>query len=53
MIKMAITDWIGLLFIVAIVYVLVRPSSKAANFVSAVGNMVIAMVRRATDLPAT
>jgi hypothetical protein len=46
-------DWLGLLLLVAIVYVVVRPSSKAANFVSAVGNMVIAMVRRATDLPAT
>lgn len=51
--KFQISDWLGLLFVVAIVYVLVRPSSKAASFVDAVGNMVVGMVRRATDLPAT
>jgi hypothetical protein len=44
-------DWIGLLLLVAIVYVLVRPNSKAAGFVNAVGSMVVAMVRRATDMP--
>lgn len=46
-------DWAGLLFIVAIVYVLVRPSSKAAQTVDAIGNMLVAIVRQATDLAAT
>ncbi len=43
-------DWFGLLFIVVVVYVLVRPRSKAAQLVDAVGSMVTAMVRRATDV---
>lgn len=43
-------DWIGLLAIVAIIYLLVRPSSKAAETVDAVGNMLVSIVRQATDL---
>ena len=43
-------DWIGILFVVAIVYVLVRPSSKAAQTVAAIGDMLVSMVRRAVDL---
>jgi hypothetical protein len=46
-------DWIGLLFVVAIVYVLVRPRSKAAETVEALGSMLVSLVRRATDLAAT
>jgi hypothetical protein len=46
-------DWIGLLFVVAIIYVLVRPSSKAAELVESLGNMLVALVRRATDIAAT
>lgn len=45
-----ISDWFGLLFVVAIIYILVRPSSKAAEAVDAVGGMVVALVRRATDI---
>lgn len=44
--------WLGLLFVVAVVYVLVRPRSKAAELVTAFGGMLIAIVRRATDLAA-
>lgn len=43
-------DWIGLLFLVAIVYVLVRPQSKAGDMVEAFGRMLVALVRSATDL---
>jgi UPF0716 family protein affecting phage T7 exclusion len=53
MIKGFIGDWIGLLFLVAIVYILVRPQSKAAQLVDAVGHMLVSIVRRVTDLPAT
>ena len=45
-----IGDWIGILFVVAIVYVLVRPRSKAAETVQAVGDMLVSIVRRAVDL---
>ncbi len=45
-----IGDWLGLLLVVAIIYVLVRPQSKAAELVDAVGGMLVAIVRRATDL---
>lgn len=44
-----IADWLGLLFVVTIVYVLVRPSSKAGEFVDAVGSLLVAITRRATD----
>lgn len=46
-------DWLGLLFIVAVIYVLVRPRSKAADMVDALGQMLVAMVRSATDLAGT
>jgi hypothetical protein len=45
-----LTDWIGLLFIVAVVYILVRPSSKAAEMVDAAGRLLVALVRSATGL---
>lgn len=45
-------DWFMLLFVVAAVYVLVRPRSKAAEFVTSIGGMMTAMVRRATDIAA-
>jgi hypothetical protein len=47
-----IGDAIALLFVATIIYVLVRPQSKAASAVVAVADMVTAMVRRATDLAA-
>jgi hypothetical protein len=45
-----LTDWLGLLFVVLIVFVLVRPRSKAAELVDGIGDMLTALVRRATDL---
>jgi hypothetical protein len=43
-------DWFGLFFIVALIYLLVRPGSKAAETVGAVGGMLVAIVRQATDI---
>lgn len=45
-------DVIGLLFIVGIVYVLVRPRSRAGELVTAVFRAGVAMVRKAADLAA-
>jgi hypothetical protein len=47
-----VADWVFVLFLVAIVYVLVRPRSKAAEAVDAIGQMMVALVRRAVDLAA-
>lgn len=41
-------DWVAVFFTVTIVYVLVRPSSNAAQFVSAVGAFLRALVKSAT-----
>jgi hypothetical protein len=46
-------DWLSLVFVVAIVYLLVRPGSKAAETVGAFTDMIVSMVRRATDLAAS
>lgn len=43
-------DWLALLLVATIVYVLVRPRSKAAELVEALGSAFAAMVRTATDL---
>lgn len=43
-------QFIGLLFVLAIVYVLVRPRSGAAQLVQAFGRAGVAIVRRATDI---
>lgn len=43
-------DWLGLAFVVAILYLIVRPGSKVAEAVESFGDFMIAMVRRATDL---
>ena len=45
-------DWLGLLAIVAIIFLLVRPRSKAAETIDAVGGMLVALVRSATDIAA-
>jgi hypothetical protein len=45
-----IGDWLGLLFVVTIIYILVRPSSKAAEMVDAAGRLLVALVRSATDI---
>jgi hypothetical protein len=47
--KKAAGDWFALLFVLAIIYVLVRPSSNAAQFVQAVGRFGRALVASATD----
>jgi hypothetical protein len=43
-------DVLGLLFLVAVVFVLVRPSSGAAQLVSALGQLGTALVKRATSI---
>lgn len=43
-------DWFAVLFLLAIVYVLVRPASQAAKLVDALGAAAVAVVRRATDI---
>lgn len=43
-------DWLALVLVVAIVYLLVRPSSKAAEMVDAFGRLMIGLVKSATDL---
>lgn len=43
-------DWIVGVFLIAVIYVLVRPRSKAAELVQMFSDAVIAMVRTATDL---
>lgn len=45
-----IGDWIGLLFVVVVIYMLVRPRSPAAELVDSISAMVVAIVRRATDI---
>lgn len=45
-----IADWLALATVVAVVYVLVRPQSKAAELVDAIAGFVIALVRGAVDL---
>lgn len=44
------TDVLGLMFAVALVYVLVRPGSKAGLLVEACANLIVSMIRSATDL---
>lgn len=48
--KGIVADWIVGVFLLATVYVLVRPRSKAAELVTNFANAVVAMVRAATDL---
>lgn len=52
MLRGYIGDWVGLLAIVALIFLLVRPNSKAAETVDAVGGMLVAIVRSATDIAA-
>lgn len=47
--KGKIAEGFTLLFVVTIIYVLVRPSSNAAQFVQAVGKFGRALVATATD----
>lgn len=43
-------DWLALLVVVAVVFVLVRPQSKAAEAVDAVGRLLVSLVRSAVGL---
>lgn len=45
-----IWDWLGILFVVGVIYILVRPGSKAVDAVSAIGSAVVAMAKTATDI---
>jgi len=47
-----IGDWLALIFVVTIIYLLVRPRSQAAQTVDAIGDLVTEIVRRATDVAA-
>jgi len=42
-------DWVAVFFTVTIIYVLVRPSSNAAQFVQAVGQFAVSLVKTVTD----
>jgi hypothetical protein len=42
-------DWFAVLFVVAVVYVLVRPKSNAAQFIAAIGAFLRALVKQVTD----
>jgi len=48
--KFPFGEWFTWLFIVAVVYVLVRPQSNAAQFVAAAGKFGRALVSSATDI---
>jgi hypothetical protein len=41
-------EWVAALFVVAVVYVLVRPNSQAAQLVDAFGRLLISLVQTAT-----
>lgn len=47
--KVRVGDWFAILFVVTVVYVLVRPKSNAATFIAAVGGFLRALVKSATD----
>lgn len=48
--KSSIGDWIAALFLLVIVYVLVRPSSAAADAVDLFSKAMSAVVRATTDM---
>jgi hypothetical protein len=50
MIKPRVGEWFAVLFAVAIIYVLVRPSSNAAQFVAAIGRLGRVLVETATSV---
>jgi hypothetical protein len=47
--QIRVGDWFAVFFTVAIIYVLVRPQSKAAQLVQTLGQFLTALVRTATD----
>lgn len=48
-----VADLLSGLFVVAIIYVLVRPQSKGVQFVQAFGQALTAIVKNAADLGAS
>ncbi len=48
--KGQLADWFAALFLVAVVYVLVRPRSAAADAVKGFSDAMVAIVKTATDL---
>lgn len=48
--RRTVGDFFAVLFVVGIVYVLVRPDSKAVDFVAAIGKFGRALVSTATDI---
>jgi hypothetical protein len=48
--KSSIGDWIAALFLVVIIYVLVRPSSAAASAVDLFSKAMASIVRAVTDM---
>lgn len=48
-----IGDWLGLLFVVALIFLLVRPGSGAVALVNAFAHLLTALVQQATDLAST
>jgi hypothetical protein len=42
-------DWIALAVVVAIVMILVRPSSPLPDLINAIGNLVVSVAKQATD----
>lgn len=49
-IKGVIGDWFAALFIIALLYMLVRPQSVASDAVRLFGDAMVSLVRAATDL---
>lgn len=47
--RVRVGDWFAILFFVAVVYVLVRPSSNAAQFIAALGGFLRSLVKTVTD----
>lgn len=45
-----IADWIAGIFLVALIYILVRPQSKAAEFVDLFSKAMVALVRTVVDM---
>lgn len=45
-----IADWFAALLLVTVIYVLVRPQSKAAEFVDLFAKAMTALVRTVTDM---
>lgn len=48
--RATLADFLAGIFVLAVVYVLVRPSSKGADLVTGFGSAVTAIVSAATDL---